>query len=138
MIDLEYSLTFLISKCNQRAVGIANKCLFELNLTPAQAVTLHTLLIHDEINQLTLGEKIQKDRTTTSSILQRLEEIGYIKRETDPVDRRSSIIYVTQKGKEVQDKLNEKLNEINSTFSENLTNEELDTLNTLLKKLWLD
>ncbi|MDF2615649.1 MAG: transcriptional regulator [Sedimentibacter sp.] len=138
MIALEYSLSFLISKCNQKAVGIANKCLSDLNLTPAQAVTLHTLLMHDEINQLTLGEKIQKDRTTTSSILQKLEENGYIKRETDPVDRRSSIIYVTQKGNDVQDKLSEKLNEINSTFSENLTNEELETLNSLLKKLWLD
>lgn len=138
MIDLDYSLSFLISKCNQKAVGIANKCLSELSLTPAQAVTLHTLLMHDEINQLTLGEKIQKDRTTTSSILQRLEESGYIKRETDPVDRRSSIIYVTPKSIEVQDKLSEIIIEINSEFSKNLTSEELETLNILLKKLWID
>ena len=136
MLELNDSLSFLINKCNQKALYVANNYLEDLDLTPPQALALHALLIKDGINQLTLGEKIQKDKTTTGNILMKLEETGFINREIDPEDRRSSIIYLTAKAKEQQYELKERLFKINNTLSLNLTDIELQLLMSLLKKIW--
>lgn len=136
MLELNDSLSFLINKCNQKALGIASNYLIDLELTPAQALALHALYIKDGINQLTLGEKIQKDKTTTGNLLIKLEKSGFITRENDPEDRRSSIIYLTSKAIEIQNELKERLLKINTTLSSNLTDIELQLLFSLLKKIW--
>ena len=136
MLELNDSLSFLINKCNQKALSIANNYLIDLELTPAQALALHALYIKDGINQLTLGEKIQKDKTTTGNLLIKLEKSGFITREIDPEDRRSSIIYLTSKAFDIQNELKERLLKINATLSSNLTDIELQLLLSLLKKIW--
>ena len=47
---------------------------------------------------LALSEKINRDKSTLTVLVRKLEALGYVKREPDAADRRSSIIHLTEKG----------------------------------------
>ena len=44
-------------------------------------------------------EKINRDKSTTTVLVRKLESEGYIKGIPDPDDKRSRIVYLTEKGK---------------------------------------
>ncbi|WP_191090761.1 MarR family winged helix-turn-helix transcriptional regulator [Niallia endozanthoxylica] len=135
MFELNDSLSFLLSKCNQKAFALSQERLSEFTLTPEQAVALTYLFKKDGINQLQLGEMIQKDRTTISGIVNKLENQGYVRKGINPSDKRSSSIYVTEKAFAIKDALLEQAVEVNEFLSKDLTNEEKEFLIATLKKL---
>lgn len=135
MFELNDSLSFLLSKCNQKAFALAQERLTEFNLTPEQAVALTYLFKKDGINQLQLGEMIQKDRTTVSGIINKLVTLGYVIKETNPSDKRSSLLYVTEKAISIKDVMLEQAVEVNKFLTKNLTDQEREFLIASLKKI---
>lgn len=135
MFELNDSLSFLLSKCNQKAFALSQERLSEFNLTPEQAVALTYLFKKDGINQLQLGEMIQKDRTTISGILNKLETLGYVRKGTNQSDKRSSLIYVTEKALAIKDAMLDQAVEVNKFLSKDLTDQEREFLIATLKKL---
>lgn len=135
MFELNDSLSFLLAKCNQKAFALSQERLSEYNLTPEQAVALTYLFKKDGINQLQLGEMIQKDRTTISGILNKLETSRYIRKEVDPSDKRSSLIYVTEKALKIKDAMLEQAVEVNKFLSKDLTDQEREWLIAVLRKI---
>lgn len=135
MFELNDSLSFLLSKCNQKAFALAQERLTEFNLTPEQAVALTYLLKKDGINQLQLGEMIQKDRTTVSGIINKLVTLGYVIKETNPSDKRSSLLYATEKAISLKDALFEQAVEVNKSLIKDLTDQEQEFLIASLKKI---
>lgn len=57
------------------------------------------VLYHDGPQpMLALSEKINRDKSTVTVLIRKLESLGYVKREPDAADGRSSIIHLTEKG----------------------------------------
>ncbi|UQZ87779.1 transcriptional regulator [Deltaproteobacteria bacterium Smac51] len=57
------------------------------------------VLYHDGPQpMLALSDKINRDKSTMTVLIRKLEALGYVKREPDAVDKRSSIIHLTEKG----------------------------------------
>lgn len=135
MFELNDSLSFLLSKCNQKAFALSQERLVEFNLTPEQAVALTYLLKKDGINQLQLGEMIQKDRTTVSGIINKLVALGYVIKETNPSDKRASLLYVTEKVISLKDVILEQAVEVNKYLMKDLTDQEQEFLIASLKKI---
>ena len=88
-----------------RHVKRANAAAFgELGLGPAEYDTLHTLLVQPEPNETTpaqLAEACHVTRAAMTSRLDRLVELAYVTRESDPLDRRRIIVRPTQAGRSV-------------------------------------
>ncbi|MER1987434.1 MAG: MarR family transcriptional regulator [Solibacillus sp.] len=135
MFELNDSLSFLLSKCNQKAFALAQERLITFSLTPEQAVALTHLLKKDGINQLQLGEMIQKDRTTVSGIINKLVTLGYVIKETNPSDKRSSLLYVTEKANAIKDAMLEQAIEVNQALMKDLTEQQREILIISLKKI---
>lgn len=56
-------------------------------------------LYHDGPQSMqALSEKIGRDKSTMTVLIRKLEALGYVTREPDAADRRSSIIHLTEKG----------------------------------------
>lgn len=134
MFDIENSLGFLLAKCHQKAFSICKARLEPYNITPPQFAALSFLWENAGINQIQLGELMEADKTTISGILDRLEKMELIERRPNPQDRRSSILFVTEKGKNLQEKLTS-LAMAPSPLVESLTEEELEFLLRILKKI---
>lgn len=134
-MELNNSISFLLSKCHQKALAIAHDNLEEFNLTPEQAVALTNLFKKDGINQLQLGEMIQKDRTTVSGIVNRLVNLGYVTKRTNPSDKRCYLLHVTEKALSIKEDLFKKVVEINNQLTKDFTDQEREVLIFLLKKI---
>ena len=63
------------------------------------------------------------------------EDLGYVRRETDPTDRRQNNLTLTESGRALAPLIRSYLGEWSSTIAADLTSEERDTLLTLLHKL---
>lgn len=106
----------------------------ESGLTAAQFGVLEALYNKGDLR---IGELIEKILTTSGNItvvIKNLEKDGLIKKNPDPEDKRSTIISITDKGKEViEGILPEHIHNIERIFSI-LTDEEKVTLKNILKK----
>ena len=61
--------------------------------------SIFIVLYHDGPQpMLALSEKINRDKSTMTVLIRKLESLGYVEREPDPADGRSSIIHLTEKG----------------------------------------
>ncbi|MBA3899991.1 MAG: MarR family transcriptional regulator [Bacteroidetes bacterium] len=79
---------------------------------------------------------IGKDKTYMTRLLDQLEKDKMVERRSDNQDRRNKKIYLTEKGKEIQNELVFVVKEnILAEASKDFSSQELETLKFLLKKL---
>ncbi len=103
-----------------------------------QHAFLKNILEHPGIRQDQLTIDLKFDKATTARAVQNLEREGYIERRADEQDRRSYLLYPTQKGLDIRPVLQKLMEEHNAVVTRNLTAEEEATLKGLLRKLYED
>ena len=135
MIEIEKSIGFLLAKAYQRACAHFNEEFDRYDLTPQQFGLLAFLWIEDGLSQAELSSRSQIDRTTMGGIVDRLEKEGLIQRLPHPEDRRAHQVFLTARGKEVEDELCLVAERVQDKVNASLTPEELATLVRLLEKL---
>ncbi len=133
--DIEESLGFLLAKCHQKAFQIFREKLLPHNLTPPQFAVLAFLWKKDGQSQIQLGTSMEMDRTTTSGVIDRLENLGLVSRRHHPEDRRVFMIYLTEAGRELEHTLPRLSIEANAEIASNLSEKEKESLMVLLKKI---
>jgi len=72
----------------------------ELDLTQKQVSALWLVADHPGISQIELGGRLQMDRATTMTIVNRLQERDYLRRERSETDGRKQALHVTPAGLE--------------------------------------
>ena len=70
----------------------------DLDLTQKQVSALWLVSDHPGISQIDLGGRLRMDRATTMTIVNRLQERGYMRRERSESDGRKQALYVTDAG----------------------------------------
>ncbi len=73
----------------------------ELGLTPGQPKVLEYLLEHDGSCARSICREFAIDKSTMASLLPRMEKAGLVRREPSETDRRTSLIWLTDKGREL-------------------------------------
>jgi DNA-binding MarR family transcriptional regulator len=125
----------------ERHVKRANAVAFEeLGLGPAEYSTLHTLLVQPEPNENTpaqLAEACHVTRAAMTSRLDRLVELAYVTRSTDPLDRRRIIVRPTAAGRTLWKQALELAIVSEKAALGSLSERELVQLNGLLRKVVL-
>lgn len=96
---------------------------------------LKLILLRPGITQDQLTTELKFDKATTARSVKQLENSGYIERKPDPTDRRSHLLYPTSKAIDFSPVLQSILAEFNKSLIGNLTNEEVDQLYILLRKI---
>ncbi len=98
-------------------------------------LVLGTLAISDGISQLELANTTHLSAPTVSIIIKRMEAEGIIEKKSNPNDMRSFLIYLTKKGKKLDEENIKKIKKIDALALDTLTKEEFDTLMVLLSKM---
>jgi DNA-binding MarR family transcriptional regulator len=97
--NLQAAPGILIRRVHQIYLAIyAQKCA-EFGTTPVQSSIMQILLKQPGIDQVALAGEIGIDRTTTSSVLSRLQARGIVIREVDPENRRTKRAFLTEQGR---------------------------------------
>lgn len=95
---------------------------------------LFQLSINEKMTMGELSEKINRDKSTTTVLVRKLEKEGFITGDPDPADKRSRIIYLTEKGKQFNKTARELSQELLGTFYKSFSEEEKENFfRTLLR-----
>jgi DNA-binding MarR family transcriptional regulator len=70
----------------------------DLDLTQKQVSALWLVADHPGISQIELGGRLRMDRATTMTIVNRLQDRDYMRRERSESDGRKQALHVTEKG----------------------------------------
>lgn len=114
-----------------------NKYHAEADLTVTQFGVLEALLHLGPLNQKALGEKLLKSGGNITLVIDNLEKSGWVERQQDPTDRRSMLIHLTDEGEEfISSYFPKHLKRIKEEFDV-LSDEELENLSSICRKLGL-
>ncbi len=108
----------------------------DADITVDQWVILYELHMHDSLSQNQLGENTCKDAPTVTRIIDLLAKKNLVKRKLSKEDRRKYNIELTKKGSEKIEILLPAVIEYRKTGWNGLTKTDLDTLNTILNKVF--
>ncbi len=133
--EIEKSLGFLLAKTHQYFSSFFKEKLNKYNLTSQQFGMLAFLWKKDGFSQIKLGNCMNKDRTTISGIVDRLEKEGLVTRCRDPEDRRTYLIYLTPRAFALKDELEGLATQANSEVTAMLSEGEKEQLETILRKI---
>ncbi len=97
-------LCFAIYSANL-AYGRAYKpILEELGLTYTQYIAIVALWEEDHQTVSSLGEKLFLESNTLTPILKKLEVMGFLRRQRDPLDERQVLVSLTDAGRRLREK----------------------------------
>jgi DNA-binding MarR family transcriptional regulator len=129
---------FLVAKIHQTSGRIFAKILKEHgigHINPAQGRILFVLWKKDEVPISELAKKTQLSKSTLTSMLDHLEKAGHIMRVRPMGDRRTILIKLTEKDKNLQkvyDKVSDKMTNI---FYKEFSSKEIDEFEDYLKRI---
>jgi DNA-binding MarR family transcriptional regulator len=135
MENHEDCIVYLLAKAYQRSHALIKERLKPLGLTPLQQLILAVLHQEDDLSAGEIGQRLVLDSATLSGTLERMEEKGWIRRDSDPADRRVSRVRLTQQAREVNAGLGELRAEVNQEILQGLSLEEKLLLKRMLRDL---
>ncbi|MCB1192474.1 MAG: MarR family transcriptional regulator [Leptospiraceae bacterium] len=131
----EDCIFFQIAKANQVASKFYKRWSQQYKLTATQSLVLSFLFVKDGVTSNELGQQAVLDSATLTGIIDRLELIGYLKREQNKNDRRAITIFLTDEGRKIAQAINTHIQEVNNDFLSDFTKEEDQTFRVLLQKI---
>lgn len=107
VFPLDESPGFLIHRLDSKmASGLQRKFSAQgFDITPEQWGVLSRLWEEDGIHQTELAARTSKDRHNITRILKLMEKNGFIIRKADPEDKRRQRVFLSEKGRRIQDEL---------------------------------
>lgn len=109
--------------------------LSELNLYPGQDGLLYHLSQNNGLTMTELIEKLKIKHPTLFTMVDRMEAAGMIKKDKDKTDRRTSRIFLTNKGRKQVGKLSQVWQDMETQLLKGLNKDEIITAKTVLVKL---
>lgn len=129
---------FLIAKIHQLTGRIFSKLLkkYQIEINPAQGRIMFVLWRNDNITIQELSTKTSLSKTSLTTMLDRLENMGYIKRVPSKKDRRKIYIELTEKDKTLQEKYVQVSQEMTEIFYNGFSENEINDIDRTLEKLF--
>ena len=135
--DINDSLGYLVSNANALIRLSFTHLINEkgLNATAEQWGILNVVKVFPGLTQSEIAEKVIKDKTNVTRMLDVLEKNGNIERQADKKDRRAHRIFITSEGEKLLDKLTPLASEINEIGANGTDKEDIRVLKDGLKKI---
>lgn len=131
IISIEKSLRYI--SAHVRAHG--REILKEYELSPLQFVALQWVGDKDDITIGTLSSRLYLAHSTTTDIVDKLEDNGFVKRYKSDRDKRLVLIKIEDKGKEIISAVIAKRVSYISQITRHLSNEDKEILPSVLESI---
>ena len=128
---------FLMAKIRQVGGRIFERMLkeYDIEINSAQGRIMFALWQADGISINELAKRTQLNKSTLTSMLDRLEKMGYVKRQRSKKDRRKILIRRTKKDKALESKYVEVSQEITKLFYKGFSKSEIDRFENDLARI---
>ena len=120
MERIEDCISFLVGKAAQQIAGRARDKLTPYEVTPTRYAVLKVLWEKDGQSAAEVGARLLIDSATITGVIDRLEAAGLLERRRDLGDRRIQRLFLTKKGRALQEPLDRVMDELNDEVREML------------------
>ncbi|WP_291637693.1 MarR family winged helix-turn-helix transcriptional regulator [Clostridium sp.] len=132
-------IIYFISKTKKKMTKFIEKALKEKgldDLAPSYGNVLTVLYNNNgRLSMNQIGQIIGKDKSTITALVNKLSNLGYVKKEKCIEDRRVTYITLTEKGNAIEGKVNDISEKVNLIAYKNFSKKEKDIFLELLKKM---
>lgn len=104
-------------------------------LVPSHGDILVCLYKNSKMTMKDIANCIHRTKPTVTVLVDKLEKLGYLKREASNEDNRSTNIVLTQKGEDFQTTFEKISKNLNEMLNKNLSPEESELMEKLLRKV---
>ena len=104
-------------------------------LVPSHGDILVCLYKNSKMTMKDIANCIHRTKPTVTVLVDKLEKLGYLKREVSDKDSRFTNIVLTQKGEDFQTTFEKISKDLNEMLYKNLSNKEVEILEELLRKV---
>ncbi len=125
----------LVRRLHQISVALFTEKTSEFNVTPVQYASLAVAESYPGIDQRRLASVIAFDRSTIGDVVQRLDQRGWLRRESGKEDRRTKRVFITDTGRAVIKQLDERVADSQTSILAPLSDGERAIFMFLLSKL---
>ena len=122
----------ILYRCNQKHF---DKLLGKYEIGYTHLILLTQIYENEGISMNELAIKGVFDKGTITKSIQRLEQLSYVRIENSEVDKRSKLLYTTNKAHQIMPELYKIRSEWNSFISADISADDLDTYNLVQSKL---
>lgn len=129
---------YLINQIQKMSSRKFNELLKEKNIDEfngSQGVILYSLWNNKELTIKEIGKITGLAKTSLTSMLDRMEEKGLIRRKDNSEDKRSIKIMLTDKAKELEKDYNDISNKMSNIFYKNFSDKEINEIENYLERI---
>lgn len=119
----------------QATKSFADNCLKDFDLTIEQMQVLKKISLELGLTQSKLSEETVKSPANMTRILDRMEKKQIIIRKRNPVDRRSSLVFLTEEGQKLREEVTTLFRGVDATVLEGIPLESQNIALTVLEEI---
>jgi DNA-binding MarR family transcriptional regulator len=132
MFDIEDSIALRLSNTLNALRKSFNKEIKEFNISSEQYAVLN-LINKKEVTPTEISQIFNKDKAAITRFINSLEKKGFVKKKS--IDKRSYKLFITEKGKEVLEKVDKKAAKFRKKIDSNISKEEIECLFEVFDKI---
>jgi len=106
-MELNQCINFLLTRAQQSVFQFFKTRLADFDVTPVQYGILNCLWQEDGQTPKQIAASLSLDGSTITGILDRMESKGLVERHPDPNDRRALRVVLTEKGRQLEEPVQE-------------------------------
>lgn len=133
--QLDLSLGFMMGTTYRKLSALFQNGIKEHGITPEQWSVLYQIDREEGLIQKEIAKRAGKDKPTTTRILDHLEGKGLIYKRTGENDRRSFLVYITEKGRALVKETYPIEAQVTEDIKQIISNEEYELLMDLLIRI---
>jgi DNA-binding MarR family transcriptional regulator len=131
----ENYVCFKLNRVRRKIHRYYEEKLAQFKITPAQFYVLSALWDKDEIKFKDLAKRLDMDGATLTGVLDRMEKRDFIQKIEDTRDRRSVLVCLTPKSKEIRPQMIEIARDLDAEFRKNVDEKDYNKLLNVLDQL---
>jgi|TARA_B100001079_G_scaffold76482_1_gene65820 DNA-binding MarR family transcriptional regulator len=136
MTSLEESTGFLVVRTARTMKKALDAKLSEYGLTTSQLTVLNALAKEDGLSLSVVGKRVYLDKPAITGLADRLEKDNFVERRRTSTDRRVIQLFLTDKGSNLLQELDEIATKVDQQLVSVLAPKELTEFRNLLNCIW--
>jgi DNA-binding MarR family transcriptional regulator len=133
--DFTQAPGYLIRRAHQTSMAIFSEELGGYDVTSLQFAIMQSLVDEPGSDQITVAQRVALDAATSGSVIMRLEERGWLRREASPTDKRRKLLWLTAEGEKMAMEMKKPARKVQQRLLGNLSESEREQFVALLKRI---
>jgi DNA-binding MarR family transcriptional regulator len=133
--DFSQAPGYLIRRAHQTSMAIFAQELASYEVTALQFAILQALMDEPGADQITVAQRVALDAATSGSVIMRLEERGWLRREASSTDRRRKLLWLTPEGEKAALEMKKPARKVQQRLLDALDEAEKQQFVSMLKRI---